>query len=52
VIVFMVTSSIDGYDKEKAKNYKNVISFIEKPISVDNCMKIKECPELKQYLLN
>lgn len=52
VFVYMVTSSIDGYDKEKAKNYKNVISFIEKPISVDNCMKIKECLELKQYLLD
>ncbi|CAM4021458.1 response regulator [Gillisia limnaea] len=52
VFVFMVTSSIDNYDKEKAKNYKNVISFIEKPISVDNCIKIKEHPELKPYLLD
>ena len=52
VFVFMVTSSIDSYDKEKAKNYKNVISFIEKPISEDNCIKIKEHPELKQFLLN
>lgn len=51
VLVFMVTSSIDSFDKEKAKNYKNVISFIEKPISVDNCIKIKEHPELKQFLL-
>ncbi len=51
VFVYMVTSSIDNYDKEKAKNYKNVISFIEKPISVDNCIKIKEHPEIKQFLL-
>ena len=52
VFVFMVTSSIDSYDKEKAKNYPNVVSFIEKPISADNCIKIKEHPELKQFLLN
>lgn len=52
VYVFMVTSSIDSYDKEKAKNYKNVISFIEKPISADNCIKIKEHPELKQFLIS
>lgn len=51
VFVFMVTSSIDSYDKEKAKKYKNVISFIEKPISADNCIKIKEHPELKQFLV-
>lgn len=49
VFVYMVTSSIDGYDKEKAKNYKNVISFIEKPISAENCIKIKEHIELKQF---
>lgn len=49
VFVFMVTSSIDSYDKEKAKNYKNVVSFIEKPISAENCKKIKEHPQLNQY---
>lgn len=49
VFVLLVTSSIDSYDKEKAEKYKNVISFIEKPISADNCIKIKEHPELKQF---
>ncbi len=52
VFVFMVTSSIDSYDKEKAKKYKSVISFIEKPISADNCIKIKEHPKLKQFLID
>ena len=49
--VFMVTSSIDNYDKEKAKKYKNVVCFIEKPISAENCITIKEHPELKQFIL-
>lgn len=49
VKVLMVTSSIDGYDKQKAKIYNSVIGFIEKPISTENCLKIKENPELKNF---
>ena len=45
--IIMVTSSIDQYDKRKADNYPNVIGFIEKPITADNCKKIKSFPELK-----
>lgn len=47
--VLMVTSSIDGYDKKKASIYENVIGFIEKPISTENCLKIKEIPELQMF---
>lgn len=47
--VLLVTSSIDGYDKQKAKSYDSVIGFIEKPVSAENCLKIKELPELKQF---
>lgn len=47
--VIMVTSSIDQYDKRKADCYSNVIGFIEKPITADNCNKIKSFPELKKF---
>lgn len=47
--VLMVTSSIDSYDKQKAKIYKSVIGFIEKPISTESCLKIKQHPNLKMF---
>ena len=47
--VVMVTSSIDSYDREAAVKYKNVIGFIEKPITAENCEKLKTYPSLKQF---
>lgn len=47
--VIMVTSSIDRYDKEIAVKYKNVISFIEKPITTRNCDEIKSLPAIKHF---
>lgn len=47
--VIMVTSSIDGYDKEVAEKYNCIISFIEKPITSDTCENIKQIPLLKEY---
>jgi len=52
VFVVMVTSSIDGYDKEKAGTYSNVIDFMEKPISMENCNRIKEYVLLKEFFTN
>lgn len=49
VYVIMVTSSIDNYDKEEATNYKNVIGFIEKPITNQNCSKIKSLREISRF---
>ncbi|TVZ28349.1 response regulator receiver domain-containing protein [Gillisia sp. Hel_I_86] len=49
IYVFMVTSSIDYNDKEKAKNYAKIINFIEKPITAKNCEQIKELPILKRF---
>lgn len=49
IMVIMVTSSIDQYDKRKADNYSNVIGFIEKPITAENCNKIKSFPELQKF---
>jgi len=52
VFVIMATSSIDGYDKEKAGTYSNVIDFMEKPISMENCNRIKEYVLLKDFFPN
>jgi len=47
--VIMVTSSIDSYDKKKSVDYKNVYSFIEKPITVERCNELRTDPELAQF---
>ena len=52
VFVIMVTSSIDGCDKEKAGGYSNVIDFMEKPVSIENCNRIKEYVLLKEFFPN
>ena len=52
VFVIMVTSSIDCYDKEKAGTYSNVIDFMEKPVSIENCNRIKEYVLLKEFFPN
>ncbi len=49
VFVIMVTSSIDRYDKQVAQKYKNVIGFIEKPITAENCQQIKNLPEISRF---
>lgn len=49
IYVFMVTSSIDYNDKEKAKKYSNIINFIEKPITSQNFENIKTLPLLSQF---
>ena len=49
IFVIMVTSSIDGYDKVAAGKYSNVIGFIEKPITAENCSKIRTLPQVVQF---
>ena len=49
IFVIMVTSSIDRYDKEIAQNYKSVIGFIEKPITTENCLQIKDLTQLADF---
>lgn len=49
VQVVMVTSSIDSDDRESSVKYENVIGFIEKPITAENCEKLKKLPSLKEY---
>lgn len=52
IFVIMVSSSIDHSDKEKAGTYSNVIDFMEKPVSIENCNRIKEFPLLKEFFPN
>ncbi len=47
--VVMVTSSIDSFDREAAVKYDSVIGFIEKPITAENCEKLKKYPSLKEF---
>lgn len=41
VNVIMVTSSVNKSDKIKTKNYSQIIGFIEKPLSLNDCKKLK-----------
>lgn len=40
ILIYIVSSSIDPADTEKAKKYQNVSNFIVKPITVDNLKTI------------
>lgn len=44
VSVVMVTSSINGLDREKARQYKQVVDFVEKPLHLEACERIKHLP--------
>ncbi len=40
--VAIVTSSVNTYDKEYAKKYKQVIRFFEKPLTVADLQQLKQ----------
>lgn len=46
VSVVMVTSSIDSKDRDKAKQYTQVIDYIEKPLNIETCNRIKRLPQI------
>jgi CheY-like chemotaxis protein len=50
--VVMVTSSINSFDKNKASKYKQVIGFFEKPITFEDCLKIKAEKSLDIFFSN
>ena len=50
VMVVMVTSSVDARDRQKAREYKNVIDFIEKPITTKSCEKLANLPGIKKLI--
>lgn len=47
--VIMVTSSIGSNDRDVALEYEKVIGFIEKPITAENCERLKSYPSLKEF---
>lgn len=42
IFVIMTTSSVDSYDRKKAMDYKQIISFLEKPLTIEKATSIKE----------
>jgi CheY-like chemotaxis protein len=50
IFVVMVTSSVDSRDRKKSKTFKQVIDYVEKPLSVNTCVQIKSLPQLVKYL--
>lgn len=49
LLVIIVTSSTDSADKDKAKQYSEIIYFIEKPFSKFHIKKLNEHELLKEY---
>ena len=49
ILVIMVTSSVDTGDKIKAKQYSQVIHFLEKPLKMDTCNYIKTLPAVVSF---
>jgi len=47
LIVYMVTSSSDISDKEKATGYSILKKYLEKPVSKQDYLELKASPELK-----
>jgi CheY-like chemotaxis protein len=50
IFVVMVTSSVDGRDRKKSKTFKQVIDYVEKPLSINTCIHIKNLPQLSTFL--
>ena len=49
IYVVMVTSSVDGSEKERAKAYPQVIGFYEKAIDINTCKEIKANPAISHF---
>lgn len=41
VFVVMVTSSINRADREKARSFRHVVDFVEKPLNMETCDRLK-----------
>jgi len=49
ISVVMVTSSVDKTDRKKAAQYIQVIDFVEKPITSDDCERLKNFVSLSPF---
>lgn len=45
----MVTSSVNRSDREKAKSFKRVIGYVEKPLDLEACGKLKRLGPIKKF---
>ena len=45
--VVIVSSSVDEKDKKRTFEYVNAIDFIEKPLTISDCERLKELPFVK-----
>lgn len=50
ILVAMVTSSINKLDKDRVKEYPQVIEYIEKPITLEICEALAKHPSLSELL--
>ncbi len=49
VSVVMLTSSVDTGDKNRAAQYPQIITFMEKPLKTDGCIYLKSLPIVNSY---
>ena len=49
IYIIIVTSSIDINEKIKAKNYKQVLQFMEKPLLIEKIMEWKKIEQLDNF---
>lgn len=47
--IVILTSSIDLSDHIKAKSYKLVIDFVEKILTLDACLRLKQMRQIAKY---
>ena len=49
VFVSIVTSSLDYTDKHKAEEYRKILSYIEKPLSLKSLEELKSMTQLNAF---
>jgi len=52
ILVVMVSSSVDGADKERAKTYDQVLDYVEKPLSQRFIEHLKTQEQLERLFKN
>lgn len=49
IYIVILTSSIDLSDHIKAKSYKIVIDFVEKILTLDACLRLKQMKQISKF---
>ena len=50
ILVVLTTSSVDSHDREKADEYTQIIEFLEKPLTMDKCLLLKQRLEAQNLI--